>query len=229
MVGTGLRGLDALLDQGRDHVRHRRMELVARPEEVRGDQVGESLAVLVLVDLCVDQVRLLGDPVRGVGLLGIAVPQIVLGEGNRRELRIGADRADEHGLVDPFRVPGGFDHMGAHQQVRQVEPGGVVEVVADSADVGSEVDDHRRIVRGEHCFCRARLSEIELTRPRRSDIGPSIGKASDHAATQETGPSGDDHPLPVPGAVRSVMGRIHRHAPDATGTTKPPQRGEQPP
>jgi hypothetical protein len=62
------------------------VELVARTEEVRRDEVGEALPVLGGVDLGVDEVRLLGDAVRRVGLLRVAVPERVLGERHRGEL-----------------------------------------------------------------------------------------------------------------------------------------------
>ena len=70
-----LHRLDALLDQRGDDVGDRRVELVAGAVEVGRHQVGEALAVLGAVDLGVHQVRLLGDAVRRVGLLGVAVPQ----------------------------------------------------------------------------------------------------------------------------------------------------------
>src|SRR5256885_6448340 len=44
--------------------------------------------------------RLLGDAVRGVRLLRIAVPEVLLAERNRTELRIGAHRPDDHELLD---------------------------------------------------------------------------------------------------------------------------------
>ena len=91
------RGLDALLDQRRDDVRHVGVELVAGPVQVGRDQVGEALAVLRGVDLGVDEVGLLGQAVRRVGLLRVAVPEALLAERHRRELRVRAHRADEHG------------------------------------------------------------------------------------------------------------------------------------
>ena len=58
------------------------------------------------VRLPLHQQHLLGDAVRGVGLLGVAVPQIALEERHRRQLRIGADRSDADELFDaaPPRV-----------------------------------------------------------------------------------------------------------------------------
>ena len=98
LVLAALDGLDALLDQRRDDVRHRRVELVAGPVEVGRDEVGEALAVLRGVDLGVHEVGLLGQPVRGVGLLRVAVPQALLAERHRRELRVRAHRAEQHRL-----------------------------------------------------------------------------------------------------------------------------------
>ena len=45
-----------------------------------------------------DEDRLLRDPVRGVRLVGIAVPEVVFRERHRGELRIRADSAHDHDL-----------------------------------------------------------------------------------------------------------------------------------
>src|SRR4051794_41014019 len=88
LVDSSLLGVDAALHQRRDDVRHRRMELVARSEQVGRYEVREPLTVLCLVDLGVDQVRLLGDAVRRVRLLGVAIPEARLEERYGGELRI---------------------------------------------------------------------------------------------------------------------------------------------
>ena len=87
------RALDALADQRRDHVRRCEVEIVARAVQVDREQHDAVHAVLLAVGLGHHQHHLLGDAVGGVGLLGIAVPDVVLLERHRRELGIGADGA----------------------------------------------------------------------------------------------------------------------------------------
>ena len=69
-------------------------KLSPRPVEVDRQQVDRVEAVLLPVGLRLDQQHLLGQPVWRVGLLRIAVPQVVFAERHRRELGIAADRAD---------------------------------------------------------------------------------------------------------------------------------------
>ncbi len=93
--------VEHLPDQVRDHVRVRRVEVVARPVEVRRQQIDGAEPVLVAVGLRAVEHGLLGDAVRRVRLLREAVPELVLDERHRRELRIGADRADERRACRP--------------------------------------------------------------------------------------------------------------------------------
>ena len=78
VVGAGLLGVDALLDEGRDDVGDRRVELVAGAVEVGGHQVDGALAVLRPVGLELHELGQLGDAVGRVGLLGVALPERVL-------------------------------------------------------------------------------------------------------------------------------------------------------
>ena len=71
-------GIDKLLDQGWDHMAYGRVELVAGPVEVGRKQVDAVLTVLLAIGLGMHEQCLLGDAIRGVRLLGIPVPQLVL-------------------------------------------------------------------------------------------------------------------------------------------------------
>jgi hypothetical protein len=115
------------------------MELVAGPVEVGGHEVGDVLAVLLAVGLGLDEVGQLGDAVGGVGLLGIALPQRVLAERDRRVLRVRADRSRDHGLGGRGQT-GLLDDVGAHEQVVEVEVRRAGHVGTDAAHAGGEVD-----------------------------------------------------------------------------------------
>ena len=123
---------------------HRGVELVARAVEVGRHQVDGALAVLVPVGLELGQLGELGHAVRGVRLLGVALPQRVLVERHRGELRVRADRADHHRLGDA-EPPGGVEHVGPHQQVVEVQVRRAHHVGADAADPRRQVDDQVRV------------------------------------------------------------------------------------
>ena len=63
-------------------------------------QVDDVEAVLLAVGLALDEQHLLGEAVRRVRLLRVAVPEVVLAERHRRELRVRADGADLDELLD---------------------------------------------------------------------------------------------------------------------------------
>ena len=95
LVAPGLDGFDALADQRGDDVGGFGVEVVARAVEVDGEEVDGVDAVLVAVGLALDQEHFLGDAVGGVGLLGVAVPEVVFPEGDGGELGVGADGAED--------------------------------------------------------------------------------------------------------------------------------------
>ena len=90
----------ALADHRRDHVRRLQIEVVARPVEVHREQHDAVHAVLLAIGLRLRQHHLLGEAVGRVGLLGVAVPEVVFAERDGRELRVRADRAGRHQLGD---------------------------------------------------------------------------------------------------------------------------------
>src|SRR5207247_11231945 len=87
-------GIDALLDERGDDVGRGRIEVVAGSVEVDGQEEDGVEPVLLAVGLALYEERLLGDAVRRIGLLGIAVPQVLFLEGHGGELRVGADGSD---------------------------------------------------------------------------------------------------------------------------------------
>ena len=98
-------------------------------------------AVLLAVGLALHEQHLLGEAVGRVRLLGVAVPEVVLAERHRRELRVRADGADLDELLDAGE-PGLLHELDAHDRVLVEEPARVLAVGADAADDGGEVDDH---------------------------------------------------------------------------------------
>jgi hypothetical protein len=125
-------------------VRRPKVEVVARSVEVRGQQEDRVEPVLLAVALRADEDRLLRDAVRRVRLLGIAVPELVLVERHRRELRVGAHRSgdDDLGCLVQASL---LEQVGAHHQVRVPVPAWVRPVRADPADLGREMEHELRL------------------------------------------------------------------------------------
>ena len=194
------------------------MELVSGAVEVRRDEEGELLAVLRVVDLSMDQQRLLGDAVRGVGLLRVPVPQVVFGERHGGELRVRADGAEQHRLVDAGSA-GRLDDVRPHQQVGQVQRRRLRLVEADAADTGGEVDHLRRAVIGEHVGGGAWSGEVVVAAADGDDVGPGGLQLGDDAAPEEPGASGDDDASAVPECAR------RRHSRQSTSHPRRPVSG----
>src|SRR5205814_7520408 len=95
-------------------------------------------AVLGAVALRADEHRLLRDAVRGVRLLRVTVPQVVLAEGDGGELRVRAHRAGDDELADAV-LPAQLEHVRAHHQVRVPVATRVGAVGPDAAYLGREM------------------------------------------------------------------------------------------
>src|SRR5438034_6927062 len=91
--------LDALADERGYNVRRSRVEVVARPIQIRWQQVDRVEAELLAIGLRLYEQHLLGQSIRGVRLFWIAGPEIVLVKRHRGELWIRADRANRHKLL----------------------------------------------------------------------------------------------------------------------------------
>ena len=133
-------GVDELADHGRDDVRRFQVEVVARAVEVHREEHDAVHAVLLAVGLRLDQHHLLGHAVRRVGLFGIAVPEVVFLERHRRELGVGADRAQRDQLGDAGQAAL-LEQLQPHHRVLEQEPPGVGAVGADAAHAGGQVQD----------------------------------------------------------------------------------------
>src|SRR5262249_43606958 len=97
---AALLGLKAFADQGGDDVRGLQIEVVPRAEEIDEQQVDAVATEFAVISAHLLDQQLLGQAIRGIGLLRIAIPQVALFERNRREFRIRADGADDDHLLD---------------------------------------------------------------------------------------------------------------------------------
>jgi hypothetical protein len=177
---------DALADQRRDDVRGARVEVVARAVEVDRQQVDAAQPVLRAVGLELDEERQLGEAVRGVGLLRVAAEELGLAEGHRRELRVGADRADHHDLADAGAPPL-LDELRAHHQVLVEEAPRVLAIGADAADDRREVEDQRRAELGVEAGDRGVVDEVVVGAAEREELGRTErAQALDEVASRGT-------------------------------------------
>ena len=182
-----------LPDQVGDHVRVRLVEVVARAVEVRRQEVGRVQPVLLAVGLRAHEHRLLRDAVGRVRLLREAVPEVVLAERDGRELRVGADRAGDHELLDLVQ-PGLLEHVRAHHQVRVPVAAGVGAVRADPADLCGEVEDElgARVLEEARRVVHRRQVVVA---PARCEDLVSVGlEPLDESRAEEAAAAGDERP-----------------------------------
>ena len=173
-------------------MRVRLVEVVARPVEVRGEQEDRVRAVLLAVGLGADEHRLLRHAVRGVGLLGVPVPELVLVERDGRELRVGADGADDHELLRPVQ-PRLLEHVRAHHQVGVPVAARVRAVRADPADLGREVVDELGVRVREEALRVVHRRQVVVALPRRDDVVAVVGEPLDEPGAEEPAAAGDEH------------------------------------
>ena len=190
--------LDELADHRRDDVRALEVEVVVGPVEVGHDRRAGIEAVLAPVGVGQHEHHLLRQAVRGVGLLRVAVPEVVLPKRRRDELRIGADGAGRHELADP----GGaalLEDVRGHHEVVVDERRRVGAVEADPADVGGEVDDRLRPV--DRRARRGRIAQVEVGGAHDAHVGAERVEVAHDRAAEKAGAAGhgDGAPLPVRG------------------------------
>src|SRR5262249_55545495 len=79
-------------------------------------QVDRLESVLLSVCLSLDQQHLLRQPIRSVRLFRVTIPKVLLTERNRRELRVGADRANRYKLAHPV-LASRLHELHTHHQI----------------------------------------------------------------------------------------------------------------
>ncbi len=109
--------------------------------------------------------------------------------------RVGADRADHHGLGDVGGA-GCLDHIGAEHQILEVEGRGRLPVGADPADAGCEVDDTVGPRLDDRSIGGGPVEEIDLGTRRSQDIGDPAGRQRGmHGAAEKSAATGDQNSL----------------------------------
>jgi len=154
--------IDKLLDQGRDHVGTLGIEIVARTVKVDWQEIDRIKPVLLPVRLCLHEERLLCNPVRGIGLFRVPVPELVLAKWYRSELGVGTDCSKNYALLHTL-LPCCLNDLDAHDCVVIEEFPGIVLVEPDAADFCGKVDDD---IPAFHCLDAVLpFPEVEVTAP----------------------------------------------------------------
>src|SRR5207344_713071 len=166
--------------------------------QVHWQKENRVVPVLIPIRLRLHEQHLLGEPVRRVGLLGIAVPQIVFLERHGRELRIGADGPNRN----EFRhagFPRFMEQVRAHHQVVVKELTGPLAVGADSADDGSQVNDEGRLRVAIHADYVSVFAEVVITVRWSENRGALLFSKLPHDVTaQKAAATGDQYSLWMP-------------------------------
>ncbi len=158
-----------LPDQGRDHVRTGRVEVITRTIKVHRQQEDRVVPILLAVSLRLHQQHFLCQPVRRIGLFGVTVPQVFLFKRDRGVLGIGADRADGDEFAHAL-LPGVVDQLHAHHQVVIEKLTRLLPVSTDTAYFGSQVDDHIRPGVVDHTLDISFPHQVIILVPRHEDF-----------------------------------------------------------
>jgi hypothetical protein len=174
------------------------IEVVAGAVEVHGEQEDRVEPVLLAVGLRLHEEHLLGESVRRVRLLGIAVPEILLAKRHRSELGVRAHGADGDELGDAVQACL-LDELRAHHQVVVEEPAGVLAVGPDAAHDRREVDDDVGPRRLEHAHDVRLSAKIVLAAARHEGRrAAAFHEGMDHTCPKEAGTARHDHALARP-------------------------------
>jgi len=125
--------------------------------------------VLLAVRLPLHEQHLLGDAVRRVRLLRIAVPQVALEKRHRRQPGIGANRPHADELAHPCQ-PRPLHRQRAHHHVLIEEPARRLAVRADAADDRGEMHDDVGTGLVEQARDVGFVSQIVLRFPNDDDV-----------------------------------------------------------
>ena len=125
------------------------MELVARTVKVRWHEIDRVLAILGSVGLNLNKLSEFGNSVGCVGFFGIPLPKRCLCKGNRREFRVRTDGADHHGFWCVLET-GFVEHIGAHEEIVEIELGGALHVGSDAPNARRKMNNEIGLRVGEH-------------------------------------------------------------------------------
>ena len=195
MIKPGALRLDALADERRNHVRGLQVEVVPRAIQVHRQHIGALQSVLSVVTIQHHHGGLLGDAVGRIGLLWVAVPEVLLPERHRRELGVGADGSGLHELLDAVHARP-FDQVQGHGHVRVEVATRVRHVGADATHLGRQVHHHLRSHALVHALHLHGVGQVELGAARHQHFGgtqPTQPFA--HGPAKKAGASGDHDSL----------------------------------
>ena len=158
-------------------------------------------------------------PYGRVGLLRVALPEGVLVEGHRRELGVRADRAD-HDRLRGVAQPGLVEHVGAHQEVVEVEVGGAGHVGADAADPGRQVDHQVGLDVGEHRGDGRAVAQVVVgARGRHHRAGLPGREPVEHGLAEEAVAPRHQHPSGAP-ELEVGLATHRRHPTEGWGAAR---------
>ncbi len=149
-----------------------RVERVAGSIKIDRQHIDCVEPILLPIGLRLDQQHFLGEPVRGVGLLGITAPQVVFLEGHGGEFRIGADRTGADEFLDAVQ-PGLLHQLDSHDQIFVEETSRIFAIRADPSDHRGQMNDNLRPKPGVHPQHRLMPHQVVLGRARNTNSGAS--------------------------------------------------------
>ena len=179
-------------------MRYLRVEVIAWAVQIDREEEDGSKTVLLAVRLPLDQQHLLREAVRRVGFLGIAVPEIILLERNRGELRIGAHRPNRDELFDA-PLASEFHELSAHDEVVVEELARSLAVRTDAAHDCGEVNHDTGAHVGIHALDGVETPQVVVgARGDEHVIRAEAPQPGDHPGAQESVSAGDDNAMVLP-------------------------------
>jgi 2-polyprenyl-3-methyl-5-hydroxy-6-metoxy-1,4-benzoquinol methylase len=192
-ASASLLGLDKFAYHRRNDMGSMGVELVARPVEVHGKHHDGVRPELAHVGLRHHQQCPLGNSIGSVGLLGVAAPEVVLPEGNGRELRVGADSASDDDLLHA-RGSYLFEYVHSHQHVVAEERSRLKSVGFDATYSTRQVNDERRADFFEVTVDVSGNPEIDRCTPRDENIfRAGCAESLNNELAKKSSSTGDDY------------------------------------
>ena len=151
--------------------------------------------VLLAVGLELHEQHLLRQAVRGVGLLRVAVPEVLFTKRDRRKLRIGAHGPEDHRLRHA-KLPRQLDELDPHDRVVVEECPRPQAIRLDSPADRREMDDERWLERLQRAPRGDRVPQVALRAARGEDRAVATRlEPGQQMAAEETVAPGHENPL----------------------------------
>lgn len=180
------------------------VEVVPRAIEVHGQQINRVETILLAVCLGLHQEHLLGQAIRGIGLLRITVPEVLFPEWNGGELRVGAYGPQDHAFPDPGLSRRFYD-LDPHDGVVVEELCRILLVEADAPDPGCQVDDDVLAVNRFPAVLPDPEIEVFAPRDRKLVVFHACpAELLNDCRPEEPGPTGEEDLFAVPESHSSL-------------------------